>query len=255
MNDGSQLKAAITTTVNCTFPAVLRTRSWDAYEQLHSYASYEQWYNAELLMHFRRELHGSQFDDQWVCVRGEAPIETKNQRADWAFLKWEPSYAAGRCFARKDVFAAGETKVIGLAAAGSGANEERQKIARLAEQLGHDSLSQCLCFAYFVLPCWNRRPQNLDDSVRKSLEDYLFPGVAEQFQVEANAQHLQIITGSFGTEKASQESGANDPRFALLQMVLCRTPEGQWEAVEPPVQHRLSSYLAAIEARTPAPAC
>ena len=172
MTDKRELANALTTALNRTFPAVLRTRSWDAYEQLHSYAKYEQWYNAELIMHLRRELHGSRFDAEWVRVRGEAPIGTRSQRADWAILKWKPSYASGRCFDPKHVLAVGETKVVGLAAAGSGDHAESQKIARLAEQLNHDDLSECLRFAYLVLPCWQRRGRSLDDSARTSLQDY-----------------------------------------------------------------------------------
>lgn len=47
----TQLIDAVTTALNCPFPAVLRTRSWYALECLHDYASYEQWYNAEVVMH------------------------------------------------------------------------------------------------------------------------------------------------------------------------------------------------------------
>lgn len=255
MTDRSQLADALTTALNGTFPAVMRTRSWEAYEQLHSYPSYEQWYNAELIMHLRREVHGSRFDADWVCVRGEAPIGTRSHRADWAILQWEPRYASGRCFDPKHVLAVGETKVVGLGAAGSGNQEESLKVARLAEQLENDALSDSLRFAYLVLPCWQGSGRSLGDSARRSLHDCLLPRISEKFRVEANMTHMQVITGWLGIEETSPESKANESRFALLQLLLCRPPAGRWEAVEPPAQHQFSSYVAAIKSTVPATTC
>lgn len=255
MNNQKDLDRAITTALNITFPAVLRTRSWDAYKQLHGYPSYEQWYNAELIMHFRTELYGAEFDGECVCVRGEAPIESKKLQADWAILKWEPSFASGRCFEPRDVLAVGETKIIGLAAAGSGNSTESGKMASLARKLNDPVLANCPCFAYVVLPCLRKRGHGLDFSARSSLDQWFFPSVHEEFEIDATMQHVQIITGWFGFDEPSHESNADDTRFALLQLLLRKPPGEGWEAVDPPMQHRLSSYLASSEAQTPVQAC
>ena len=254
MKNRTELYEAVTTALNCTFPAVLRCRSSDSYEQLHSYAVYEQWYNAELVMHFRREVHGSEFDGEWTRVRGEAQIGATGRRADWAILAWDTPATPVRHFDAKDVLAVGETKIIGLAAAGCGDKAESQKIATLGQQVNHDALAHCVCFAYLVLPCWSRRRHSLDDSALTSLESYI-RRIRDQFRINAGREHVQIITGWFGIEETPQESSADDNRFALLQLLLRRPPGGAWEPVKPPRQHQLSSYIAVGEARTPAQVC
>lgn len=255
MNERSKLDEAVTTALNSTFPAVLRCRSADSYEQLHAYAVYEQWYNAEILMHLRREVSGSEFDGNCVRVRGEASIGTRDRRVDWAILPWNVPDTPTRCFDPQEVLAVAETKVVRLAAAGCGDTSEGQKIVTLGHQVNDDIPKHCLCFAHLVLPCWSRAKSNLDESALESLEDRVFSKVKEAFSLKVGMEHVQVIIGWFGCEEKSQQSDVNDSRFALLQLLLRRPPGAEWEAVQPLAQHRLSAYMAVDEAKTSAAVC
>ena len=249
-----ELSEALTDALNRTLPAVLRCRSAESYQQLHSYALYEQWYNAEVIMHLRREVQGSCYDGDWVRVRGEAPLETKARRADWAIVPWDSSNCTPRCFDANEVYAFGETKVVGLGAAGYGTKSEAQKIITLGEQTGKDTLRSCLCFAHLILPCWGRKKTNLTDASLESLAKCAFPAVRDTFDLEIGLEHVQCILGWFGHEEAPDPTMA-DAEFALTQLLLRRPADGGWEVVMPPQQHQLSAYLTAKQNKAFAAAC
>lgn len=251
----TQLADALTTALNCTFPAILRTHSWYALERLHGYATYEQWYNGEVVMHLGREVNGTEFDGEWVCVRGEAPVATRSRRLDWAILKYDCNERSAESIDPKDVLVAGETKVVGLGSAGQGPMTEGLKVDTAAAQLNVHSLHSCLRFAHFILPCWQKRgkTQSLDKTTLDSLNRYVIPKISDRelFNVNVTLADVQIVTGWYGTESDSGQSNAANQSFALLQLLLRQLPGRTWEVVQPPVQHRLSSYVTRPENASP----
>ena len=220
MQSRKDLASVVERKLNLTLPAVLRGRSVEAYQQLHKYAKYEQWYNAELIMHLQAELGDCWVGDRTIRVRGEACIA--GRKVDWAFVASDARDDAHR-FTPDEVLAFGESKVCW--------SSETALFETLLSQVGSEPAYACPRFGYVVVPSDN--PKLL--AARVSDLDRHFRG-ATGSKEKLGAQHLQVISGY-------PFPGANEHGFCLTQIVFRHDPPADWRVLCAPLEHAFPEEL------------